>query len=308
MDNSVITLVPKLKVVNKLFKISKSRIFPKYLSQKIYDYKTKLIVGSLENLHINLLNDYARKIDDSAYEVSNIIWVCWFQGENNAPLLVKKCIENLRNYNSNEFKVRVITLDNYDKYVSLPSYIKEKVLSKKISYTQFSDILRFSLLAEHGGIWIDSTYLTMQKLPACVSQSDFFSLTSNIYPNYSISKGRWAGNFLKFGKNDPIAQLFRNLFFDYWEKNDFLIDYFLIDYYFELLYRNFAPFRKKLNKLDKIGDHRHVLNKILFKEINDKDNKKLLTDHYKIYKLTYKFDESKSNKKGTYYQKIFLES
>ena len=308
MDNLALTLAPRLKLVNKLFKVSKLSIFPQSLSQKIYNIKTDLIVNSLQTLHKNLLIEYSPQINNNIFEISNIIWVCWFQGEENAPLLVKKCINNLRLYNSDNFEVKVITLDNYENYTTLPAYIKEKFLEGKISYTQLSDILRFSLLADHGGIWIDSTYLTIQNLPSCITESDFFSLTSNIYPNYSISKGRWAGNFLKFGKNDPIAQLFRDLFFDYWVKNDLLIDYFLIDYYFELLYRNFKPFQYKLNKLEKIGDYRHILNKILFKEVNDKDNYILKKDKHKIYKLTYKFDSSKPNKKDTYYQKFFIEA
>lgn len=84
-------------------------------------------------------------------------------------------------------RFKIVTLDNYKDFIDLPSYIEEKFKKGIISYTQLSDILRFTLLATHGGIWIDSTYLTLSPLPKYVTII-LFSLTSAIFPTYSISK------------------------------------------------------------------------------------------------------------------------
>lgn len=187
--------------------------------------------------------------------------------------------------------------------MSLPDYILTKFKNGIITHTQLSDILRFALLASHGGFWIDATYLTLKTLPASIKQNAFFSLISDVYPDYSISQGHWAGNFLKFGKNDPIAELIKNLFFDYWAKNNQLIDYFLIDYYLKLIYDNNLNFKVALDSLEKIGDNRHFLNQVLFKPINNIDTQILITDPHQIYKLTYKYKKNKEEIKNTYFKK-----
>ena len=297
------TISPKIfkqvKLINKLFKISKKHIFLKKFSQFLFQKKTDLIVNELQKIHVETLESFKKKTSSEEPHITNIIWVCWFQGEKQAPLLVQKCINNLKQFNQDEYTIEIVTLENYKKFVDLPSYIEEKFKEGVISYTQLSDILRFTLLATHGGIWIDSTYLTLLPLPNYITTHSFFSLTSSVYPSFSISKGRWAGNFIKVGQNDLIAQLFKELFFEYWKTNNQLIDYFLIDYYFELIYRNSESFREMLDTLPQYGDNRHLLNSILFKEINATDNARLNQDIHKIYKLTYKFKPEKSNKINT---------
>ena len=47
---------------------------------------------------------------------SRTIWTCWWQGENNAPVLVKKCINSMRNY-AGENKVVVIDEHNMKEYI-----------------------------------------------------------------------------------------------------------------------------------------------------------------------------------------------
>jgi len=304
------TISPKIfrqvQLINKLFKISKNHYFLRRFSNFLFQKKTDLIVQELQKLHLDTLETYKEKLlINNNPSITNIIWVCWFQGEDQAPALVQKCIWNLKQFNQDEYTIKIVTLDNYKDFTDLPSYIEEKFKKGIISYTQLSDILRFTLLATHGGIWIDSTYLTLSPLPKYVTNHSFFSLTSAIFPTYSISKGRWAGNFIKFGKNDFIALLFKDLFFEYWKNNDQLIDYFLIDYYFELLYRNIQSFQENLKKLPQYGDNRHLLNSILFKEINQIDSSKLEKDIYKIYKLTYKFKAEKANKQKTYFREYF---
>ncbi|WP_228705710.1 capsular polysaccharide synthesis protein, partial [Klebsiella pneumoniae] len=56
----------------------------------------------------------------------NKIWICWLQGEDNAPDIVKKCIENIRVHNSEKFEIYIITWDNYKEYVQIPKHIHIK--------------------------------------------------------------------------------------------------------------------------------------------------------------------------------------
>lgn len=82
------------------------------------------------------------------------IWVFWGQGETHMPPLVKACYRQLTHYNKN---VILITNNNIKEYIELPEIIFEKVHNGKISWAHFSDIVRNTLLAKHGGLWIDAT-------------------------------------------------------------------------------------------------------------------------------------------------------
>ena len=56
------------------------------------------------------------KLNNTHIEYNSIIWTMWWQGLENAPLLVQKCIENLQTKNTRH-KVIVITKQNYNKYL-----------------------------------------------------------------------------------------------------------------------------------------------------------------------------------------------
>ena len=86
------------------------------------------------------------------------IWACWWQGENAMPDIVKACYNAMHRF-SDGHPVILITEKNYKDYVNMPDYIIRKQQSGEIDLTHFSDILRMMLLAQHGGIWMDSTLL-----------------------------------------------------------------------------------------------------------------------------------------------------
>lgn len=74
---------------------------------------------------------FSKKYDDSIdfkdiypddYKVkslNNAIFTMWFQGESEAPILVKECIKNIKKF-SNGHNVIVIDKNNYKKYVKIP--------------------------------------------------------------------------------------------------------------------------------------------------------------------------------------------
>ena len=86
------------------------------------------------------------------------MWWCWFQGEENAPDLCKKCLESLRKYLKDR-EIIVITEKNMYDYIDFPDFIKEKYNKGIITRTHLSDLLRIQLLIKYGGTWIDSTVL-----------------------------------------------------------------------------------------------------------------------------------------------------
>lgn len=90
------------------------------------------------------------------------IWVFWGQGEAAMPPLVKACYRQLTRYNDN---VLLITYDNVGTYIDLPDILYQKVCNSKLSWAHFSDIVRTSLLAKYGGLWLDATVWVSGKLP-----------------------------------------------------------------------------------------------------------------------------------------------
>ena len=78
------------------------------------------------------------------------------------PDIVKACYNAMHRF-SDGHPVILITEKNYKDYVNIPDYIIRKQQSGEIDLTHFSDILRMMLLAQHGGIWMDSTLLIPSK-------------------------------------------------------------------------------------------------------------------------------------------------
>ncbi|WP_217152084.1 capsular polysaccharide synthesis protein [Klebsiella pneumoniae] len=85
----------------------------------------------------------------------NVIWTAWFQGCSDLPPLIFKCIDSFTKIQNR--KVIVIDKNNYSDYIQLPVTIVDKFNKGMISYTAFSEIIRISLLAEYGGLWLDAT-------------------------------------------------------------------------------------------------------------------------------------------------------
>jgi len=89
------------------------------------------------------------------------IFLLWLQGWENAKWLNKQVAESWE-INNPEWKIHYIDLANLKDYVNDIDYIYDE--QKKISPQAKSDIIRLSLLKNHGGIWADATMLCMQPL------------------------------------------------------------------------------------------------------------------------------------------------
>lgn len=162
------------------------------------------------------------------------IWVFWWQGITDAPELVQRCVASIRK-NSGSHPVHIITKDNYDQYVTLPAAIVEKIGSG-ITLTHFSDILRMNLLADHGGYWLDATIFVTRPLPECTYSAPVFTGRNPGRDYQNISAWRWTGYAIAGWKGNSLFVLAKALFNAYWEQENRLIDYFLIDHLIAMIY------------------------------------------------------------------------
>ena len=95
----------------------------------------------------------AEKINFSDKNKTYRIWQYWDSGIENAPEIVKACVNSVEKYKGS--LERVILDDNSIKnYVTIPDYIYKLKEKGVISKAHFADILRTYLLYEYGGCWI----------------------------------------------------------------------------------------------------------------------------------------------------------
>lgn len=174
--------------------------------------------------------DYLHKLGPVPEGMGGKIWMCWWQGVDRAPEIVRACINSVSK-NSAGRDVVVITDDNVADYVDIPEWMLDKVRRGLASRTNLSDLLRLSLLARYGGIWLDATFFCCRPLIAPVYSAPLFSIKRPDYLHGSIASGYFAGYSL--GCDDERRFIFaaaRDLFLEYWKRSDYLIDYLLVDY------------------------------------------------------------------------------
>lgn len=287
---------------------------------KLYSYKILLKFKLINyNLFIRLTNQnkayYLSKYTNS-HTLDNCqtdtigfkspIWVCWWQGLDNMPEIVRICYNNLVK-NSCEHPVILITEHNFMDYVELPQFIIDKVKKNIISITHLSDILRVSLLYRHGGIWIDSTILLQKPIDSIIpTKLEFYSYKHKVGPNHPIiSNGLWTTFFIASCKYNSIMKLMQESFIKYWQKHNGAIDYFFMDIMFYNLYNKYNDVKqqidilpmKKFNllNLQKIGGEKFIKNTY--------DDIVTNSDFQKIsYKIKYKVKTIDGYK--TYYSKV----
>jgi len=101
--------------------------------------------------------------------MNKTIWLLWFQGWENAPYLQREVALSWENNNPG-WKIQYLDMNNLNDFIKYIDYMYDT--NKQISLQAKSDIVRLSLLKNHGGVWADSTMLCMQPLDT-VMMKDF---------------------------------------------------------------------------------------------------------------------------------------
>ncbi|MDE7414644.1 MAG: capsular polysaccharide synthesis protein [Muribaculaceae bacterium] len=147
----------------------------------------------------------------------------WFQGEENAPELVKACFRSMRRH----LKQELVVLDEktlFD-WISLPDFVIRKWREGKIPHTQFSDICRAELLYRHGGLWFDATDYVTAPVPQSIMDQDVFIFMAGekIRGSYAFIQSC----FLRAKKGNPLMGIWREADLIYWKEENSKINYFV---------------------------------------------------------------------------------
>ena len=178
--------------------------------------------------------DKSITIDKNKEEKSNKIWICWFQGIENAPELVKACYNSVvKNYNDKE--IIVLTEENYKQYVDIPEYILKKWEKGYITFAHFSDILRIELLSKYGGLWLDSTIFTTKRSELVFNENIELFVYKQVDLDRKNPLSIVASSWLMYSnKNNNIINLTKKLLHEYWKNYNHIINYNLIHLFFTL--------------------------------------------------------------------------
>lgn len=235
--------------------------------------------------YLYVLDGLEKQPQQTVSEANNTIWVCWLQGEEQAPSIVKKCLASIRKY-AGDKKVIVLTNENLRNYVEIPEYIYQKKNAGDITNTHFSDILRVSLLNQHGGMWIDATVLMSAPIPDDILSAPFFAMCGNTH----LHNDSW---FLTSVPGHILMAAMQKLLYEYWRYETRLLDYFLYHIFFDLMTENNPLCAEAWSKVpvywaadcyDYESNFFHLYNQNILGQIFKKSS---------IHKLTYKYDKNK---------------
>lgn len=297
--------MPPIAAIQRRFGL-RAWIVPFVLSRTAEEYEARVYVHTMVR---DYLRKYKAELPEESKEIPRRIWVYWAQGAETMPEVVKACVERLRFTQST---CDIVLLDDrtIQDYVAIPDCVYTKIFRNK---TQFSDILRVSLLCRYGGIWIDATCFCRSDLHPMISATEegsgFFAFRRNERDRYMLSS--W---FMISRPNNIIPVMLRDVMLKYWSSDRALNDpifpnwnevsYFFIHFVFEALYNLDSGFRNCWDAsvdLNAYDPHR-IQSKLLDKFDEAEWNR--IINLTPVHKLTYKLPQSRPDIKNTYFERI----
>lgn len=237
--------------------------------------------------------------------IPNILWTCWLQGLEQAPLLVHQCLASQRK-SFPGYEHHVLTLDNYEEWVYLPETIKRKFKQGRIPAALFSDLLRLAVLHKYGGVWMDATVvctgLVNDKLQKQWRQVTESKMTVFRYyvPKKQTSTGvsNW---FIATVAGNTVLRTVYEMLLAYWRDYDCTVDYYMMHLFLELSQRHFPEIWSEMPCLN--SRHALLLGNALAAPYREEDWEGL-TAHVCIHKLNYRKVDAAMKHTGCYCEKL----
>ena len=231
---------------------------------------------------------------------SDTVWTMWLQGIENAPDIVKRCIESQQKYIPDK-KFVFLDKDNIGEYVNLPGYIEDKWKSGIIGNAQYSDLVRNDLLIKYGGYWIDSTVLfTDNKLISDIDKMPLF-MFSYYYFGFNPEIMELNNWFIHCCSNNNMLCLLQKMLLEYWKDYDHSANYFIYQI-FESIVNDF--YDEEYAAMPIISQvQSHVLATYIYDDF-DKTRYEILKKTTGVHKLSTRFEAEKISQKGTFYDVV----
>lgn len=270
--------------------------------KSVHEYLKKYF----EKIIIKYRSYNSDKITENVEKFKQPIWVLWWQGIESAPDFILKCIKSKKKA-ANGHPVIVLTKENYQEYIELPSHIKNKLNEGKLSLQHLADIIRVNLIKEYGGIWLDASIYCVDQIPEDIYEYEVFSCKGVKSGSDNISKGRWTTYVIGGKKDNILCSFLSECFFEYCRKKDKFIDYFMFDHLINIAYETIPAVQKALDCLPFNNEMCEYLSEIINDSYSDLEYSKIVNGTTYLYKLPWKKDFQVRTNEGseTFYYYFF---
>lgn len=140
--------------------------------------------------------------------IPRTIWILWYQGLQQAPLVVRRCVESWVRENPG-WDVRVLDESSLRDHVGSVGRVGT---ATRLNRTKQSNLARLRLLEDHGGVWADATTYCARPLDDWidgVAESGFFAFRrpgpDRLLATWFLASsagcpipGRWGDAYLEF--------------------------------------------------------------------------------------------------------------
>lgn len=213
-------------------------------------------IKTLNSFLNSLLSDVIQKYNhiqpaDPPASTDVPIWVCWFTGMESSPALVQACYKSVSENIPENARLELLTLDNIPKFITIPEYINELFISKKMSPAAYSDIVRVMLLEKYGGLWLDATIFVSDKIPESIFDGELFTLKSDLPDLYKDdpSKGSWCNFIWGCQPGNILMSFAKEALFLYWSKYETIVEYILPDHIVYCAYNAIPEVRRMIDAI-----------------------------------------------------------
>ena len=229
-----------------------------FLAQKsdkmFYDFRRKILLHFVLKLRKEAQIDDLIDEKEEVTEFPKMIWTMWQQGEAQMPQTVQASMKTIRDFaKRNDCEFYLLTDENLADFINIPRDITEKYKKKELTAAHYSDIIRFSLLYQYGGIWMDATLFVSPYATVEMFEGDFFSLNHPpIYPDKmerTICDFKWSGYCLAGQKGKSYFKHIRDILIYYVRKYPLFLHYLMMDYFILSEYESNHEFKELVDRL-----------------------------------------------------------
>lgn len=267
------------------------------ISDSAFKKREEYLIKYLRDCLSPVLDKYCNQKTEGEYVPKAPIWVCWWTGRENAPLIVQQCIKSIYN-NAGVHPVILLSEKNYSQYLNVPDFILDKMKSGKMGLAHFSDYIRISLLEQYGGLWLDATIFCSKPISDKFFCYPFFTLKSPYKESRFVSKYQWVTFCLGAWKNNLFYSFVKEAFEKYWYENDIAIDYLFFDYIILLAKQNCSYISQLMDNVPNSELHRDDLQAAMNEALSAEQFYNVVQDDTGLYKLSWRENYSKTTTKG----------
>lgn len=215
------------------------------------------------------------------------IWVCWWTGLDNAPELVKRCVESTYQ-NAGSHPVHLITAETCRNYLEIPEFMLEKVKAGKMGLAHLADYIRVTLLAEYGGLWLDATIFCSGRIPDLCFALPVFTCKGPVRKSHYLSDYRWVTFCLGGWKGNVFYRVLSEVFEAYWCRNDYAVDYLFFDHIILSCYLQHPAICKFLDDIPDNNIHRDDLQEAMNAAFPGSAFDQIIQEDTVLYKLSWR--------------------